>query len=209
MSPSRGSAGSGSSRHLAGRWRLLILILFTETPFGVVVAGARSGPCALRRRYPATGGSTGVSVRPQPPGGHRPHSRSRDPEHERERPAGTPAHADTCRYIETQLAGQRPNAICRSADGRRDGDAGRRRQEFPPSSNSTTPLHSRLHPCSGWVGRGPRGRAIGRQGIGAPGLIPARLVPRQPPRFRWRGYRGFSGGFSGGCGCCGPSGPAL
>ena len=47
MSRSGGSAGSGPAGQQAGRCRLLTPILVTETPFCVVVAGARSGPCAL------------------------------------------------------------------------------------------------------------------------------------------------------------------
>jgi hypothetical protein len=70
--------------------------LLHRDSFRVVVAGVRSGPCALRTPDVRLRVVVPVSsVRPQRPGGHPPHSRSHDPGDERERPAGTPVHAGT------------------------------------------------------------------------------------------------------------------
>jgi hypothetical protein len=70
--------------------------LLHRDSFRVVVAGVRSGPCALRTPDVRLRVVAPVcSVRPQRPGGHPPHGRSRDPADERERPAGTPVHAGT------------------------------------------------------------------------------------------------------------------
>lgn len=63
---------------------------------------------------PATGGSAGASVRPQRPGGHPPHSRSRDPERN---VSGRPEHRHT------PYTGTRPSVVTGTLSSCGHGDA--------------------------------------------------------------------------------------
>ena len=79
--------------------------------------------------------------------------------------------------------------VSRSGGGRRYGGTGRHRQEFPAVVEQHDTVAQQAPPLLRMAGHRPCGRAIGRQGVRAPRLMPALLVPRKPSmsRSRWHG----------------------
>ena len=140
--------------------------LLHRDSFHAMVVGARSGPCALRA--PDVRLWVPVPVSACDRSGPADIRHIADLAIRQMNVSGRPEHRQLPNN-ETRLAGQGPNAICRSAAQAAatatvtPEDTGR---SSPPSSNSTTPLHSRLHPCSGWLATA---RAAERSGARAPG----------------------------------------